>query len=463
MVGTATAAAINARYVTMVAAGAACGGFLFGFDTSTMNGAIIGIRATLGLDAGTVGFVTAIALIGAALGAWFAGPLSARMGRKRVMLSAGILITAGSLGAALSSQVVLTGLFRLVTGLGIGAASAVVPPYISEIAPPSIRGRLGSLWQFAIVFGQFLGLLAGYGLTQWAGSEAGPLPWGGAAWRWMFVVVALLAVAYIVIARELPQSPQDLVRHGHENQARALLARIGGASAEEQAAAIRRAQTGHSEVATLRDLRGSRFGLQGIVWTGTVLAAFQQLVGINVVKTYSNTLWQAVGFSTGASFTISIITVLVSIASTVVAIALIDKVGRRAMLGSGAVVMVLALGTLAVCFSSATGSGDDVSLGRAAGITALVAINVFAVGFGVTWGPVMWVMLSELFDSNLRTTAVAVCTALNWITNWAVTRTFPLLASVGLAFAYGLYTVFAVLAFIFVLKVLPETRGRSLS
>jgi MFS transporter, SP family, sugar:H+ symporter len=133
------------------------------------------------------------------------------------------------------------------------------------------------------------------------------------------------------------------------------------------------------------------------------------------------------------------------------------------MLGSGAVVMVLALGTLAVCFSSATGSGGEVSLGRAAGITALVAINVFAVGFGVTWGPVMWVMLSELFDSNLRTSAVAVCTALNWITNWAVTRTFPLLASVGLAFAYGLYTVFGMLAFICVLKVLPETRGRSLS
>jgi MFS transporter, SP family, sugar:H+ symporter len=229
--------------------------------------------------------------------------MSARMGRTRVMLSAGILFTAGSLGTALSSQVVLTGLFRLVTGLGIGAASAVVPPYISEIAPASIRGRLGSLWQFAIVFGQFLGLLAGYGLTQWAGSEAGPLPWGGAAWRWMFVVVALLAAAYSVITRGLPQSPQDLIRHGHENQARALLARIGGASAEEQAAAIRRAQAGHRAVATLRDLRGPRFGLQAIVWTGMALAAFQQLVGINVVKTYSNTLWQAVGLSTGASFT----------------------------------------------------------------------------------------------------------------------------------------------------------------
>jgi SP family sugar:H+ symporter-like MFS transporter len=142
---------------------------------------------------------------------------------------------------------------------------------------------------------------------------------------------------------------------------------------------------------------------------------------------------------------------------------IIDKVGRRTMLLAGAAFMALALGTLAACFWTATGAGDDVTLSRGAGITALVAINVFAVAFGVTWGPVMWVMLGELFDTNLRTVAVAVCTAVNWTTNWLVTRTFPLLAGVGLGFAYGLYTVFAVLAFVFVLKALPETRGRALS
>jgi SP family sugar:H+ symporter-like MFS transporter len=319
------------------------------------------------------------------------------------------------------------------------------------------------LWQFAIVFGQLLGLLAGYGLTRWAGSEAAPLFFGAAAWRWMFVVVALLAACYVLVSRLLPRSPLDLLRQGNEDEARALLTKIGGEPVEERITSIRQTLGEEGKVATVKDLRGSKLGLKAIVWTGILLAAFQQLVGINVVKTYSNTLWRLVGFSTDAAFTISIVTVLISIASTVVAIMIIDKVGRRTMLLAGAGVMAVSLGTLAACFWTATGVGDDVTLSRGAGITALIAINLFAVAFGVTWGPVMWVMLGELFDSNLRTTAVAVCTAVNWMTNWVVTRTFPLLAGVGLGFAYGLYAVFAVLAFIFVLKALPETKGRALT
>lgn len=450
----------DTRYVTLAAAGAALGGFLFGFDTSTMNAAINGIRSTLQLSSGETGFIAAIALIGAAAGAWFAGSLSARYGRTRVMLIAGGCIVAGSIAVALVNQVILLGLFRLVTGLGIGAASAVVPSYISEIAPPDIRGRLGSFWQFAIVIGQFLGLLAGYGLTSLAGSEAAPLFFDLAAWRWMFVVVAVCALVYALVTRLLPASPQDLMRHGKENEAREVLNKIGGESVDERIGAIRKSLGEQTEAATLKDLRGDKFGLKAIVWTGILLAAFQQLVGINVVKTYSNLLWQAIGFSTGASFGISIFTVVVSIVSTVVAIAIIDKVGRRTMLLAGAGFMALSLAVLAFCFSQATGStgGGDLSLSRAAGIAALVAVNVFAVAFGITWGPVMWVMLSELFDSHLRTTAVAVCTAINWLTNWLVTQTFPILAGYGLGLAYGLYTIFAILAFFFVLKVLPETQ-----
>ncbi len=448
------------RYVTLVAAGAAVGGFLFGFDTSTMNSAINGIAPDLGLGTGRVGFVAAIVLIGCAVGAAFAGRVSARIGRTWVMTGAGILLAVGSVASALSDHEALLGLFRFVSGLGIGAASAVVPAYVSEVAPTRIRGRLGTFWQFAIVIGQLLGLLAGYGLTQWAGSEMAAMPWGGAAWRWMFGLVALVALVYCGITRLLPQSPHDLMRHGHEDEARSLVARLEPGAAGETIAAIRNAQAGQRQAGGLKDLRGSRFGLQAIVWVGMLLAAFQQLVGINVVKTYSNSLWRLVGFSTDASFAISIVTILISIASTVVAIAIMDKVGRRTLLIAGAGFMAPALGTLAICFSTATGSGDDVRIGRTAGIIALVAMNVFAIAFGVTWGPVMWLMLSELFDSDLRTIAVAVCTAVNWMTNWAVTRSFPTLADSGLGFAYGLYTAFAVLALIFAWKVLPETRGR---
>ncbi len=451
------------RYATLVAAAAAIGGFIFGFDTSTMNSAINGITRDLGLSTGRVGFVVAIVLIGCAVGAWFAGPVSARFGRTRVMTGAGVLVVIGSVGVALSSDVILLGLLRFTTGLGIGGASAVVPSYISEISPINIRGRLGTFWQFAIVFGQFLGLLAGYALTRWAGSEVADMPWGGAAWRWMFVGVALLGAIYTLIVHWLPQSPYDLFRHGHIEQARAVLSKVSPATADKALSAIREAEEEKDEIGGLRDLRGSALGLKRIVWIGIFLAAFQQLVGINVVKTYSNTLWRSVGFSTDASFTISIVTVLISIASTVVAIAIMDRIGRRTLLVAGAATMVPALAALAICFSTASGSGDDVSLGGTASRVALIAMNVFAIAFGITWGPVMWLMLGELFDGNLRTTAVAVCTAVNWMTNWVVTRSFPTLADAGLGLAYGLYTAFAVLALIIAVKVLPETRGKTIS
>lgn len=457
--------ATNTRYVSLTAAGAAIGGFLFGYDTSTMNSAINGIRPSLELSGSETGFIAAIALIGAAVGAWFAGSLSTKFGRTRVMMMAGGCIVVGSIAVALVGQVFTLGLFRLVTGLGIGAASAIVPAYISEIAPPDIRGRLGSFWQFAIIIGQFVGLLVGYAVTYLAGSEASPLFFGWAAWRWMFVVVAVFAAAYALVSRRLPPSPQDLIRRGKDDKARVVLHKIGGESVNERIAAIGRSLGEQTKAANLKDLRGAKFGLKPIVWTGILLAAFQQLVGINVVKTYSNTLWQLIGFSTDASFAISIFTVIVSLVSTIIAIAIIDKVGRRTMLLAGAGFMALSLAVLAFCFSTATGSvaNNDLSLSREMGFVALVAINVFAVAFGITWGPVMWVMLSELFDSRLRTIAVAVCTAVNWMTNWLVTRTFPLLAGYGLGFAYGLYAVFAILAFFFVLKVLPETKGRSIN
>lgn len=454
---------MNTRFVTTIAAAAATGGLLFGYDTSTMNAAIVGVRATLGLSSATVGLVAAIALLGCAVGAWFSGSVSARIGRRRVMMFAGALVAAGAAGAALGNAVFVIAPCRFLTGIGIGAASAVVPGYITEISPTAIRGRLGSLWQLAIVNGQLIGLLAGFGITSWAGSEASPLPWGGAAWRWMFAVDALLGAAYVVLARALPSSPIDLVRGGRSNDAAVVLSTLGESDAAGRVAAIGEQLRASGGVATLRDLRGPRFGLLPIVWIGIFLAAFQQLVGINVVKTYSNLLWQSVGFGTGTTFFFSILTIVISIVSTLIAISVIDRIGRRTMLLAGAAVMAAALGGLAYAFSATTGASDAGTLEGRFAVTALIAMNVFAIAFGITWGPVMWVMLSELFDSQLRTMAVAVCTALNWVTNWAVTRTFPLLADHGLGIAYSLYGGFALLALIFVWKALPETRGRALT
>jgi MFS transporter, SP family, sugar:H+ symporter len=415
-------------HVTLLAIGSAVGGLLFGFDTSTMNAAIVGIKESLALSSASVGFLAAISLIGCALGAWFAGPSASRRGRTRVMLVAGLLVAAGTVGVGSSGNLILMGICRFTIGIGIGAASAVVPGYIVEIAPTEIRGRLGTFWQFAIVIGQFAGLLSGYLLTQLAGTESAPLLWGAPAWRWMFLVSAIPAAAWVLIVRTLPPTPQD------------TSARRG----------------------KLSELRGPRLGLQPIVWTGLLLAALQQLVGISVVKTYSNTIWQAVGFSTKSAFTISLITVAISILSTVVAIMIMDRIGRRIMLSAGAAVMAFALAGLAFAFSTATGSGEALSVGPTAGLSALIAINLFAVAFGITWGPIVWLMLNELFDTRHRTTAVAVCTAVNWLTNWLVVRTFPLLADVGLGVAYALFAACAALAFVFAWRVLPETRGEDL-
>jgi SP family sugar:H+ symporter-like MFS transporter len=251
------------------------------------------------------------------------------------------------------------------------------------------------------------------------------------------------------------------MRCDEDAPARRVLERTSDAPADEEVAAIASARSG-VERPGLEELRGSRLGLRPIVWAGIMLAALQQLVGINVVKTYSNKIWQYVGFSTGSAFTVSIITVVVSFISTVIAMALVDRVGRRTMLGAGAAVMVVALAALAVAFSATTGTGGDVVLSREASLTALVAMNVFALGFGVTWGPVMWVMLSELFKSDIRTIAVAACTAVNWTTNWAVTQSFPHLAGLGLGVTYAVYAAFSALALVFVWKVLPETRGRAI-
>jgi SP family sugar:H+ symporter-like MFS transporter len=455
-------ASIKARHGVLLACGAALGGFLFGFDTSTMNSAINGISATLELGSGTIGAIVAVSLIGCAIGAWFAGPIATRLGRNRVMFIAAALLTIGSLGAAVSQLVWLLGVFRLFVGLGIGAASAVVPAYITEISPPTLRGRLGSLWQFAIVIGQLLGLLAGLALSSWAGSQSAAMPWGGAAWRWMFVGVAIPAALYLFVTRRLSPTPYDLVRRGDTDAARVLLTKISDAPVGEQLEHIQQALANTHDVGTLRDLRGPRIGLLGILWIGIMLAAFQQLVGINVVKSYSTLVWKSVGFSTTSSFWISIVTVLISIVATIIAILIMDKIGRRTLLAAGAAVMVISLAAVALAFSTG-GSGDELELGRTSGVTALVAINVFAIAFGITWGPVMWLMLGELFNSKLRTSAVAVCVAVNWITNWLVTRTFPLLADLGLGVAYGLYAVFATVALIFVVTKLPETRGRPLS
>ncbi len=448
--------------VILVAAAAAMGGFLFGYDTAVINGTVDAIRNQFDIGSTYVGFVVSSALLGCAVGAWFAGPLADRLGRVRVMLMAATVFAITSIGSALCWGPLSLMAWRILGGLAIGAASVIAPAYIAEIAPADVRGRLGSLQQLAIVTGIFASLLIDQVLAYAAGGASESVPWGGAAWRWMFAAAALPAVVYGVLAAQIPESPRYLVAKDQLKKARDVLARFVGGDVDLRIREISRSLAGGEQAVRLRDLRGPKFGLQAIVWTGILLSVFQQFVGINVIFYYSSSLWHSVGFSENNAFLFSTITSVTNIVCTLVGIALIDKIGRKPLLLIGAAGMTVTLTTMAICFGTASGSGSDLKLGSVAGPVALVAANIYVFAFGMSWGPAVWVLLGEMFNNKIRATALAVAAAAQWLANWLISTTFPTLASIGLVLAYGLYALFALVAFIFVKTAVRETKGREL-
>jgi MFS transporter, SP family, sugar:H+ symporter len=447
----------------LLAGAAALGGFLFGYDSSVINGTVDALKEQFDLSGFAVGFVVSAALLGCAAGAWFAGPLSDRIGRVRVMLIASVLFVISSLGSALAFSAADLTFWRLAGGLAIGAASVIAPAYIAEIAPAELRGRLGSLQQMAIVLGIFAALVVDYVIARVSdGGATGTFPWGGGAWRWMFASCVVPAVMYGVIATTIPESPRYLVKKHQTARAREVLRRVmGRGDVDVKITEIVRSIAADRPV-RLRDLRGSRLGLLPIVWAGILLSVFQQFVGINVIFYYSSSLWQAVGFSEGDAMLTSVINSVVNVAFTLVAIALVDRIGRRPLLLSGAAGMAVSLGTLTLCFATAPVVDGDPHLGNVAGPIALVAANVFVASFAATWGPVVWVMLGEMFDNFIRASALAVAAAAQWLANWVITTTFPGVSGFSLGLAYGIYTLFSVLAFVFVIRAVPETKGREL-
>ncbi|WP_413450683.1 sugar porter family MFS transporter [Georgenia phoenicis] len=441
---------------------AAMGGFLFGFDTAVINGAIDAMSENFGISGFLQGFAVSSALLGCVVGAWLAGPIAARQGRVRVMVIAALLFLVSAVGSGLAFGTWDLIAWRALGGLGVGAASVIAPAYIAEVSPADVRGRLGSLQQLAIVLGIFAALLSDAFLADVAGGAAEELWLGQEAWRWMFLAEAVPAAIYGLLALTIPESPRYLVDQDREEEAAEVLTKYTGV--KDTAAKIKEIHQSLKREAreSLGDLRGASMGLKPIVWVGIALAIFQQFVGINVIFYYSTTLWRSVGFEESQALTTSVITSVTNVVVTIVAILLVDKVGRRPLLIFGSVGMTVTLGTLAVAFSQAQGSGEDVSLPQPWGTVALIAANLFVVSFGATWGPIMWVMLGEMFPNKIRATAVSVASAANWLANFAVSTTFPTLSEISLSVAYGLYATFALLSLLFVLWKVPETRGREL-
>ncbi|WP_018135132.1 sugar porter family MFS transporter [Acaricomes phytoseiuli] len=445
-----------------LAVSAAVGGFLFGFDSSVINGAVNAVESQFELSPTVTGFAVASALLGCAVGAYLAGRIADRYGRRTTMLVGATMFLISALGTGWAFAVWDLVLWRIVGGLGIGIASVVAPMYIAEISPKLIRGRLASLQQLAITLGIFAALLSDALFANSAGGAGEPFWFGWEAWRWMFLAGAVPAVVYGVLALRLPESPRYLMQKGRDEEAQKIFASLW--PAEDVTKAVREIRTAISEEIKTRNakLTGGRLGLLPIVWIGIALSMFQQFVGINVIFYYSTTLWRSVGFQESDSLFISVVTSIINVAVTVVAILLVDRVGRRPILLAGSIGMAVTLGTMALAFSNAGEVNGEVALTGAWGPIALVAANVFVISFGVSWGPLVWVLLGEIFPNRIRAKALGVAAMAQWISNFAITVSFPVLADMSLTVTYGLYALFALLSFVFVYFKIPETNGMSL-
>jgi len=454
--------ATNRKVIGLATAGA-FGGFLFGYDSSVINGAVEAIQGEFDLTAAVTGFAVASALLGAATGAYLGGRLADRFGRIPVMMIGAIVFFASSVGSGFAFSVVDLVVWRVLGGIGIGLASVVAPAYIAEISPRLIRGRLGSLQQLAITIGIFAALLSDAIFATSAGGASEEFWFGLEAWRWMFLVSAVPALIYGVIALLLPESPRYLVLHDKEDKARAVLTTVSpGGDIDREIRDMKASIDEDIQAKRTGTLRGPAFGFKPIVWIGITLSVFQQFVGINVIFYYSTTLWSAVGFPESASLAISVATSVTNILVTLVAIALVDRVGRRPILLTGSVGMTASLATMAIAFGQSTTVDGELSLPGAWGPIALVAANIFVISFGASWGPVVWVLLGEIFPNTIRAKALGLAAAAQWIANFLITVSFPPMAAWSLPLTYGMYALFAALSFLFVFTKVPETNGMSL-
>jgi MFS transporter, SP family, sugar:H+ symporter len=472
----------HAGRVVRIASVAALGGLLFGYDSAVINGAVSAIEGQFGVGGFRLGFAVASALLGAALGAVTAGRLADKIGRVAVMKIAALLFLISAIGAGLSynsvgsnsdhylglpSGVWMLVFFRIIGGIGVGVASVIAPMYIAETSPPRIRGRLGSLQQLAIVTGIFLSLAFDYLLAKLAGGSDKDLWLGLQAWRWMFIAMAVPAILYGVLAYTIPESPRYLVAKYRIPEARKVLSVLLGEKGPELTITRIQDSLKAEKPPSWRDLKKPTGGIYGIVWVGLGLSIFQQFVGINVIFYYSNILWEAVGFTESASFVITVITSITNIATTLIAIALVDKVGRKPLLLIGSTGMAITLGTMAIIFGfvaelQPNAEGELVPiLPGASGPIALIAANLFVVAFGMSWGPMVWVLLGEMFPNRIRAAALGLAAAGQWVANWLITVTFPGLRD-HLGAAYGFYAVCALLSLGFVWQWVEETKGKHL-
>ncbi len=448
----------NLAYLLPICLVTTLGGLLFGYDTGVISGAIEFLTARFQLDVVMKGTASACVLLGCATGVLIVGPISDRFGRKRALLLAAALFLASALGTALPNDIWTFIIFRFVGGIGIGIASMSTPMYIAEITPAHLRGRLVSVNQIAIVGGIVLVYFVNYFIAQCGGQE-----WNEArGWRWMFASGAVPSVAFALLLLRIPESPRWLVEMNWVEEAKSILAKVGGEeSARIELASIREALS--AEKGTWGELLSARLRRPLVV--GVCLAVLQQVTGINVFLYFGTTIFKNMSASTGvhAGMLQQIIVGGASALSTVVAIATVDKWGRKPLMYFGAVgmgVSLLAMGFMAQHIT------DPESVSR----WMLLFIILYVVCFGLSVGPVTWVILSEIYPTAVRGRALGLATFFLWMADYAVTQTFPIMDAKGSwfvqhfnhAFPFYVYGAFCVVLVLVLRLMVPETKGKSL-
>ena len=459
----------NLGLISAIVAVATIGGLLFGYDSGAVNGTQEGLTTGFGLDEASLGFTVGSLLIGCFLGAFFAGTLADAMGRRNVMRIAAVLFLVGALVQGLTADHTLFVIARVAGGMAVGAASVLSPAYISEVAPANIRGRMTTVQQIMIITGLTAAFLVNYFLAAAAGESTNEFWLGIAAWRWMYLAQAVPAAVFLVALFFIPESPRYLVSKQRHAEAGTVLASLFGETvAKAKLEEIRNSFSGDHRP-SLRDVlapAGTKgfLGIRSIVWVGIMLAVFQQLVGINVIFYYGSTLWQLAGFTEQDSLLINVVSGLVSIAACFITIAVIDKIGRKPLLLIGSAGMALTLFVMVYAFSQGGLDADgNLVLSEQLGIVAVVAANLYVIFFNVSWGPVMWVMLGEMFPNQIRGSALAVAGFFQWFANYLIAQTFPIMAvGIGLAASYTFYAVCAVISFFLVQAFVKETKGKEL-
>ena len=451
-------------YVILIAGAAALGGFLFGFDTAVISGAVMAVQNAFSASALEIGLAVSLALLGSAVGAFIAGPLADRIGRTRSMTIAAVLFLISALGSGCPFGLMDFIFWRVLGGIGVGAASVIAPAYIAEVSPAAMRGRLASLQQLAIVVGIFIALLCDFWIAHESGGSAEGVGWFGFhGWQWMFWSEMPAALIYGIFSFVIPESPRYLVAKGQDALASSVLSKVLGGDVKAKIAEIK-STLNTERKPSFSDLLG-KFGLLPIVWIGMILSMLQQLVGINVIFYYGTTLWRVVGFAESDALEIAVITGVVNIVTTLIAIRYVDRWGRKPLLLIGSIGMTLALSTMAVVFAVAGVSpetGQPV-LSGGAGMLALIAANLYVFFFGCSWGPVVWVLLGEMFPNKIRGAALSLAAAMQWVANFLVSTTFPpIIANWGLNVAYGIYAMFSAFSIFFVFLYVKETKGREL-